>query len=394
VIYAVPGQGICADETVSALLQAGVEMEIVPGVDETLSRLPLRQETAAIARDGYATVACSQLKGFRPNTARPLLVTQLDTPLEAAQAKLFLTPFYGDEHEVIVVLPKECRSLPLFELDRQKNYDCRSFVLVPPLKSGENGYDFYDLVTILEKLRAPGGCPWDREQTHETLRPCLLEETYEVQEAIDADNMDSLYDELGDVLLQVVFHAQIGAEHAEFNIHDVTTAICEKMIRRHPHVFARRDDIHNAQDVVTAWDEIKKQEKGQRDDAAVLKEVCQAFPAGLLAEKTLKKAAKIGFCWDKEQEVWEKFIEESGELSQALAGQGSVEEEWGDAFFALVNVARCRGINPEIAGRAAVRKFLLRFERMCLQVGDVAHTSKEELLRAWQKVKDTEFTSP
>ncbi|MDD4797759.1 MAG: MazG nucleotide pyrophosphohydrolase domain-containing protein, partial [Eubacteriales bacterium] len=238
IVYAVPGQGMLGDETVRALLDGQTPVELIPGVDEGVSLLPAGAPTRCLAGGAYTTLPSMALTGLRPIRTLPLLITQLDSALEAAQAKLWLTQFYGDEQRALYGVGGSFREIALYELDRQRDYGYQALVLVPPIEPDDSRYDFYDLVDILARLRAPGGCPWDREQTHETLKDCLLEETYEVHEAIDDADMDSLCDELGDVLLQVVFHAQIGREHAAFDADDVTDAVSRKMIRRHPHIFA------------------------------------------------------------------------------------------------------------------------------------------------------------
>lgn len=227
---------------------------------------------------------------------------------------------------------------------------------------------FDRLTQIMAQLRAPdGGCPWDLKQTHQTLRPHLIEESAEVLQAIESGDKDNLREELGDLLLQVVFHAQLAQENGDFNINDVAQTINEKLVRRHPHIFgdARADD---AAAVKANWDAIKAQEKAERGEAAtsVLGETLRELPALASALKISKHAAKVGFEWPDEAGVLAKLREEVGEVEEALAHESDerVAEELGDLLFTVVNLARWRGIDPEMALRDNNRKFRGRFEKM------------------------------
>src|SRR5690554_2428113 len=206
------------------------------------------------------------------------------------------------------------------------------------------------LLNIMEKLRSPEGCPWDREQTHQSLKRYLIEEAYEVLEAVDSDDPEMLADELGDVLLQVVFHAQIGKELGTFTIDDVIDAICNKLVRRHPHVFADTE-AETVGDVIRNWEAIKKTQKQGESRTSILDGVPKEFPALMRAEKIQKKAAKVGFEWDNIDGAFAKLQEELQELSLALEGsnQDHITDEFGDVLFALVNVARYAKVDPELA---------------------------------------------
>lgn len=220
------------------------------------------------------------------------------------------------------------------------------------------------LTTILEKLRSENGCPWDKEQTHSSLKRNLIEESYELLEAIDNNNLENMKEELGDVLLQVFFHAQIAKENAQFSIEDVAQEICAKLIRRHPHVFGD-ENIDNADDVITRWEEIKKTEKkGSRKSA--LSGVVKAQPSLMVAHQISKKAVKTGFEWPNYDMLRECFYSEVDEFHEAMeSGDAShMEEELGDMLFALVNIARWNKIDSEQALRRANDKFIKRFEMM------------------------------
>ncbi|MBE7064125.1 MAG: nucleoside triphosphate pyrophosphohydrolase [Ruminococcaceae bacterium] len=221
-------------------------------------------------------------------------------------------------------------------------------------------YDFQDLIDIIARLRGEGGCPWDAEQTHESLKKNMIEEAYEATEAIDSGNGAKMADELGDLLLQIVFHAQIGKEDNAFTIDDVTTAVCEKMIRRHPHVFADVT-VENSDEVLANWEEIKKKENGQKSTTESMQSVSRYLPALMRAAKVQSKAAKVGFDWTKPQEALEKVREEADELSAALSDNTNITEEIGDLLFAAVNVARLAGVDAEEALTAATEKFIRRF---------------------------------
>ncbi len=245
------------------------------------------------------------------------------------------------------------------------------------------------ILEIMAQLRGEGGCPWDKEQTHESLKRYLIEEAYEVAEAVDADDMDKLCDELGDVLLQVVFHAQIGKESHDFDIFDVLDAISEKMIRRHPHVFGEVKNVDTSDKVLSVWESIKAKENGG-DKPRHLMDMPKNLPALLRAQKIQEKAALVGFDWPDVSGVWSKVEEEMAELLAAASGAGQ-KEELGDLLFALVNLARFLGINAEEALAAANNKFVKRFE----YVDNMRQTANKkwhdmdlpEMEQFWQEAK-------
>ena len=224
-------------------------------------------------------------------------------------------------------------------------------------------YRCQDLVDIVKILRAPGGCPWDAEQTHQSIRRGFLEEAYEVAEAIDENSPDHLKEELGDVLLQVVFHAVIAQEDGQFDLDDVADGICKKLIYRHPHVFGDVS-VSSTGEVLANWEELKRKEKGQSSHADAVDAVARSLPALWRAEKVQKKAAKCGFDWPDVSGAMDKLAEEAGELTAAMAGDGDVAEELGDLLFAAVNTARFLKLDPENCLNAATDKFAARFRRV------------------------------
>lgn len=226
-------------------------------------------------------------------------------------------------------------------------------------------YSYEDFLGIMHKLRGPGGCPWDREQTHDSLKKYLIEETYETIEAIDAKNPAKICDELGDVLLQVVFHALIAEENGQFSMADVVHGVSAKMISRHRHVFGDAE-ANTAADVLNLWDKIKKAEKGQADHTSVLKDVPPHLPALMRSYKVQQKAARAGFDWDSIDGAWEKVHEEIQELEHAAAmgNKEKMEDELGDLLFAVVNVSRFMDLQPEQALTGTIAKFIRRFSHV------------------------------
>lgn len=246
------------------------------------------------------------------------------------------------------------------------------------------------LVEIVTQLRAPDGCPWDREQTHQSIRNLLLEECYEVIEAIDEDNDTMLREELGDVLLHIVFHAQLASERGAFSLDDVTTAICDKLIRRHPHVFGD-EKCSDSSEVLQQWEELKKQEKADRKSR--LDGIPPILPALMEAREMQKKAAKAGFDWDDPTGVLHKTCEELCELETALeSGDPThIKEEIGDLLFSLVNLARHLKVDAEEACRLTNRKFSRRFRHIETALEKDGKTMEEtpidELESYWQNAK-------
>lgn len=253
-------------------------------------------------------------------------------------------------------------------------------------------YDFSDLVEIVRVLRAPGGCPWDAEQTHTSIRENFLEETYEVIEAIDTLNPELMQEELGDVLLQVVMHSDMATEDGWFTIDDVANDICQKLIIRHPHVFG--DVVVNSTgDVLKNWDDIKRQTKKQKTQSEAMAAIPATYPALMKAQKVQSKARKAGFDWDDAEGAFDKIYEETAELKVALEGgdASEIEDELGDLLFSAVNVARFCRCDAETALEKATRKFMARYtvtERLAREKGiDMKESSIEILDMLWDEAK-------
>ncbi len=254
----------------------------------------------------------------------------------------------------------------------------------------KNHFTIDDLLAIMHRLRKE--CPWDSKQTHQSLKQYLLEETYEVLETIDQKNDDKLAEELGDLLLQVVFHSELGAEAGRFDFNDVVNHIARKLIRRHPHVFGDKQ-LNNARDVQDNWEQSKVKEEGRR---SLLSGIPKTAPALLQAQRLQEKAATVGFEWESVEPVYEKVHEEWQELKQAIAHnrQDEIENEFGDLLFALVNLARFLHVKPEDALRKTNQKFIRRFEHIEKQyhndVDAMKNASLDELDAHWERAKQNE----
>jgi MazG family protein len=263
------------------------------------------------------------------------------------------------------------------------------------------GAKFEKLVEIMSALRGPNGCPWDKQQDHNTLKPMLVEETYEVLEAVDNNDFEGLREELGDLLLHIVFHAQLGKEAEKFNIDGVIDGICEKLIRRHPHVFGN-DTATSAEEVVKNWEAIKAQEKAQKltgrtpEQRSRLEGIPSKLPALHEAHQISSRAVRVGFDWPDIDGVFDKLEEETRELREALSApeqqrQKRLEDEIGDIFFVVVNLARFLNIDSESALKRANRKFKTRFQHMEAQLASagksIDSTSLEEMESLWKQAK-------
>ena len=253
-------------------------------------------------------------------------------------------------------------------------------------------YYIDDLVAIIKVLRAPGGCPWDREQTHESIKKNFIEETYEVVEAINKQSTDMLREELGEVLLQIVLHSEMESENGNFSFDDVVNDIVQKLVVRHPHVFGEVV-ANNTAEALNSWDAVKLKTKGQKNQTESMLSVPRELPALMRAQKIQHKAAKIGFDWDNVSGAVDKLYEEIDELKTAME-QGKrfdIEDEFGDVLFSCVNIARFIDVDSEEALTASTDKFMSRFslvEQMASEQGiDMKSSSIEELDRLWDKAK-------
>ncbi|MCC5466839.1 nucleoside triphosphate pyrophosphohydrolase [Pelosinus baikalensis] len=367
VVYAVPGSPLVAEKTVMLIRQLageqGIAVRILPG----MSFLEVLYTRLAIDPiEGITVLDAADLASLPPELMTALVVTQVYNHYVASEAKLVLMEYYPDDYEVIVVknlgLPDEqLLTVPLFEMDRVQEIDHLTSVYVPRRSTAVKRFSLDPILDVMAKLRSNEGCVWDIEQTHSSLRRYIVEEVYEVLEAIDLQQGELLCEELGDLLLQIVFHARIAEEAKVFTMQQVIDGISEKMIRRHPHVFGDTS-VRDAGEVVLNWDAIKKQEHGH-ERPSVLDGIPKGLPSLMRAYKLQAKAAKVGFDWDRIEPVWDKIYEELEELKDACAqGQAiNMEAELGDVIFSIVNLARFLKIDGEVALNTTNNKFRRRF---------------------------------
>lgn len=384
-VYAVPGSPLFGEESVRILsLMTQIEIYTAPSfVDAVL--LALGKTISSTLQIWNAHDSADIL----PDARSPQLIYQLDSPSAASDAKLLLLRFFppGSTVHMVRAAGTEQQSIfdvPLAELDRQE-YDpltsayCEGIPLERPA-------GFYGLVDIVDRLLGPGGCPWDREQTHESLKKHLVEETYEVIDAIDSKDPDRLCEELGDFLLQALMHAQMDALEGSYDIDDVIAGITDKLIRRHPHVFANVS-AQTADEVLANWDSIKKHEKGE---SSILVGVPKSLPSLLRAFEVSKRAARTGFDWPSLEDVFAKLEEERSELLTAieLGDKEHIRDEIGDLLFTLVNIARRLDVEPEDALRRMVQRFSSRFEEMEKSAAKpLRELSMEEWDDLWERAK-------
>ena len=359
-----------ADETVKRLREE-TEVTVLPGV-------PLAAPCLAAApfQDKIEIQPASSLSVT--GTQNALLILECNSRILTGQCKLQLLKWYDPDQPALFFPPQKEAArrwvqLPLCEIDRQRAYDHTCAVLLPALPLRERKrFDFYDLVRVMAILRGEDGCPWDREQTHESLRKYLIEEAYEAAAAIDEQDWDHVAEELGDVLLQVVFHARVGEDTGTMELSDITSHICSKMMDRHRHIFGS-DHCETAEDVTANWEKIKKQERGYATQGDALRGIAKSLPSMMRAEKAQKKAADVGFEWPDARDALKKVHEEADEASAEWPDGGEkLEDEIGDLLFACVHAARLCGVDSDTALRKATEKFISRFcsmENAILQDG-------------------------
>ena len=255
-------------------------------------------------------------------------------------------------------------------------------------------YNVNDLVRIMEILRAPDGCMWDQAQDHHSIRQNFIEETYEACEAIDDNDTDHLKEELGDVLLQVVFHTQMEKEKGVFDLNDVADGVCKKLIFRHPHIFGDVK-VGSTDEILSNWDDLKRKEKKQETDTSTLESVSKSLPSLIRAQKLQKKAAKVGFDWPDVSGALDKVEEELAEVRAAIDGNGDIEEEIGDLIFAVTNVSRFVKVDSERAAEKTCNKFVRRFADMEKQAAaegkNLSDLTLSELDALWDKAKEHEY---
>lgn len=352
-------------------------------------------EGALMGRLDGATrmLEASDWESFHLSSADNALVREINSRELASEVKLKLMECYPDETRCFVIGGEGAARVPLYDLDRLKKYDHRCCALVPAQRdlTKLERFGFDQLIEIMHILQGPDGCPWDRAQTHESLRPYMLEEAYEVIDAINAGDPDHLYDELGDVVMQVAMHAEIGKKHGEFDIGDALTAICSKMIRRHTHIFGA-DRAADAEEVLDLWARNKMKERGQKTYAEALREVPRSLPALMRAHKLADKALRAGV---GERDV-EALAEEAAAQTRAAAGARDREAALGDALMMICALANAAEVDPEIALSEAADRFVERFaalEEERITAGEGLPGPEGSAREYWNRVKLRENTS-
>ena len=399
-IYAVPGHPLVAERSVINLIdlckENNIQYEVLPAVSFVDAMMEALQVDPI---EGVKIIDAFDIKNQILDKRVGTIITQVYNNFIASEVKLRLLEGYEDNTEIIFVRAagvkglESIRKIPLYELDWQEDIDYLTSIYIP--KDLDNKKDFQDLLDIIETLRNPGGCPWDREQTHESLKSALIEECYEVIDAIENEDEDALIEELGDVLLQVVFHASIGKEDGYFDIMDVIGAISDKMINRHPHVFGN-GEVDNSEQVVANWDEIKKEEKGIETLTEEMKNIAKSLPATTRAYKVQKKAKKVGFDWDDINCAMDKVKEELNEIKDVYncENKSIIEGEVGDLLFACINVARFLEVDGELALDKTIKKFINRFSYIESEAiknnKSLKDMTLEEMDKLWEEAKSSE----
>jgi tetrapyrrole methylase family protein/MazG family protein len=395
VALATPGHPLVGNPlTLQVLAAAAERLRPVRLVPSRSTIEPVLEATMHAAPDGIQVVSAARLPHVAPDPTLPILWFGIETPERLRALHAYLSLRYPPDHEVILVhapgdVSVETRRIPLKRLAAMP-CDALTYLLVPACPRREQTYaGFEGLTRVVAALRAPDGCPWDREQTHESLKPHLLEETYETLEAIDRADPAELREELGDLLLQVLMHSQIASESGAFNIEQVVQHLIEKLIARHPHVFGDAQ-AQTAAQVLKNWDATKRQQKGRE---SVLDGVPRSMPALARAQEISKRAARVGFEWDSIHGVLDKLREEESELRHAIESgdRERTASELGDLLFTVVNIARHADIDAEQCLRQMVDRFTARFQWMeseaARQNRPLESLSADEWEELWQQAK-------
>lgn len=400
--YFTPGNPLVAEKSVEILMklskEENIELEIVPGMSF------IEPIISAVERDpinGLKILDALVLKPNQLDINMDNIITQVYNRRVASDVKLAISEVYGDEYEIIYIDScgvegeEKILKIPVYELDRLEKIGDLTSVYVPRVdKKEKKVYDINDLLNIMGTLRSDEGCPWDIKQTYSSLRENVIEEAYEVVDAVDKGDIDALIEELGDLLLQVVFYSQIAKEDGYFNFIDVTTGITKKLILRHPHIFDKKK-VENSEEIVYNWNHAKFKSRNLENYTDRLKDV-QKLPALMRSYKVQERAAEIGFDWYSIGGALEKIKEEYFELIEALeffegGDAKAIEEELGDLLFSVVNVSRFLNLNPEVVLNKTTNKFIKRFERMEIKSEKIGKNLKNMTLKEmnvlWNEAK-------
>jgi len=398
VVYAVPGHPFVAESTSPLILKKARQLKIPVRVLEAVSfmepiftALEIDPFSSITLMDAF-DVGNANFPQFPPN--RPVIISQIYSRMIASEVKQTLMEVFPDEHPVTLIHAagtnqEAIENIPLYEIDRSKKIGILTSLYIKPLQAYSSFEEFQE---IIAHLRAPDGCPWDKEQDHQTLRPHLLSETYELIAALDEDDPVHMKEELGDLLLQIVLHAQIGAEYGEFTMSEVIMGISEKLIRRHPHVFSQLK-VDGVEHVLANWEKIKETERstnGKRENNGILSGVPNDYPALAQAQEIQNRAARVGFDWGEIEPVIQKVHEEIDEITNAQ-DRDSKLREIGDLLFALINLIRWYEGDAESLLRETNLRFRNRFNFIETKVKELNKNMKEfsleELDHFWDDAK-------
>ncbi|MDS0525302.1 nucleoside triphosphate pyrophosphohydrolase [Clostridium sp. SHJSY1] len=396
-VYAVPGNPLESEKSVTNLIDLCKENSIEYHVIPAISFLDIMMNKLEIDfTDGIRVVDAFDISNEIFDKRVGTIITQVYNQFIASEVKIRLGEYYNDETEVLyckaigIEGKERVKRIPLYELDMQEDMDYLTYVYIP--KDIENKKDVYDLINIIDILRGENGCPWDREQTHDSIKSAIIEESYEVYDAIINEDDNALIEELGDVLLQVIFHSVIGKEDGYFNFGDVIQGICDKMIYRHPHVFGDLS-AETSKDVLNNWDELKKKEKNFNTLTEELKGIAKSLPALVRANKVQNKAKKVGFDFKNVDEAIEKVKEELNEVLSVYKSENKakITEEVGDLIFSCVNICRFLEIDSEEALNFTIEKFINRFnyieEKSIENKTNIGKITVEEMNILWEEAK-------
>lgn len=396
--YAVPGHPLVAEQTVQWLVDAEKEGRIELNIVGGQSFLdPIFNALRIDPIEGFQLLDGTMFQRDDVQMSQHVLIAQVYDAYSASDVKLTLMEKYPEDYPVTIVTAagsneEVLRRVPLYELDRAAELNNLTTVYVPPVSDRNDRLkEWSTFREIIAKLRAPDGCPWDREQTHETLKKYLIEEVHEFLQALNEQDDEGMIEELGDVLLQVFLHAQIGEDDGYFSLEDVLESISSKMIRRHPHVFGNVE-VENSEDVLQNWQALKTAEKGDQKKRKLHGQ--DRSDSSLLTSFNFQKAvAKVGFDWPNVEGAWLKLEEELQEFKHEISNGTTVTQldELGDVLFTIVNIARFYGLSPEEAMMHANQKFKSRFEYVedCVMKDQREFSSYtlEELETFWQQAK-------
>lgn len=399
--YFVPGNPLVAEKTVEILRERDVDTKIISGMSFIEPMIEL------IGRDpinGLKIVDGEVFNDRLIDINTDMIISQVYNRRILSQVKLALSEVYGDEYRVYLVHgagiegEEVVDNIPIYQLDRVDQVGYLTSIYVNKIKEKDRKtFDIHNLEGIIRILRGKDGCPWDRKQTHKSIRESVIEEAYEVVDAIDREDRDNLIEELGDLLFQILFHSQIGSETGAFNFIDITSLLANKMIYRHPHVFSS-EEMDTSENIGYNWDEIKDSQRNYRKFTDKLQSI-PSFPALMRSYKLQERAANIGFDWDDLKGPLDKVIEEYHEVLDANKSFGKgherVEEEVGDLLFAVVNLARFLNVHPEVALNRTSNKFITRFKIMEAKATNIGKFLEDmdlkELDELWNQSKDEEY---